>query len=451
MSSSICRVGCASGFSGDRADAAGPLVRTLIAQGGGTLVFETLAERTLALAQLELDNNPQAGYEAQLDELIAPILADCLKHNIPIVGNFGAANPSSAARRIVELAIEQGLPTPRVAVITGDRLDNPEQRRALRERIGPKLDEVEVVSVNAYIGALEIADALTSGAQIVVAGRIADPSLVLGPALAHFGWSADDWERLGRATIAGHLLECGAQVTGGYFAVPGLKDVPNLHAVGFPIVEIEADGSFIVSKAADTGGCVNALTVKEQLLYEVHDPARYLTPDVVADLSDVRVEAVGQDRVAIHGGTGHPRPEELKVNVCYRGGWLAEAEISYAGLQAEARARLAADIVKRRIGDRLSMRVDLIGAVSILGDDHGRHLEKETDKHRRDVRLRIAAVHADKAVARLVNREVLSLYTCGPAGGAGVRTTLQPRLHMMSCTIPRSLVKTGWYWIKDAA
>ncbi len=385
--------------------------------GGGTLVFETLAERTLALAQLELERDPEAGYETQLDELISPVLADCLQHNIPIVGNFGAANPPAAARRILELAHQQGLPAPRVAVVFGDRLDTPEQRLVLRERLGIKLDQVDVVSANAYIGALDIADALNFGAQIVVTGRVADPSLVLGPALAHHGWAVDDWTQLGRATVAGHLLECGAQVTGGYFAIPGLKDVPDLHAVGLPIVEIQADGSFTVSKAADTGGYVNARTVKEQLLYEVHDPARYLTPDVVADLSAIHVEEVGPDQVAVHGAIGHQRPDELKVNVCYRGGWLAEAEISYAGLQAEARARLAADIVRRRIGKRLNLRIDLIGAVSILGDDAGCRLAKEPEQQRRDIRLRIAAVHAEESIAKLVTREVLALYTCGPAGG----------------------------------
>ncbi|WP_353172427.1 acyclic terpene utilization AtuA family protein [Paracandidimonas soli] len=448
MSNTICRVGCATGFSGDRADGAIPLVQTLIAKGGGVLVFETLAERTLALAQLELDRNPEAGYESQLHDLISPILADCLRHHIPIVGNFGAANPRAAAMCILEIARQQGLPEPRVAVVFGDKLETPEQRQALRERLGAALDEVDVVSANAYIGAHEIAEALSEGAQVVVTGRVADPSLVLGPALAQHGWRADDWAQLGCATIAGHLLECGAQVTGGYFAVPGLKDVPDLHAVGMPIVEILQDGSFTVSKAGNTGGYVNARTVKEQLLYEVHDPARYLTPDVVADFSQAYVEEVGQDEVAVHGVTGHARPDELKVNVCYRGGWLAEAEISYAGLQAEARARLAAEIVRCRIADLLPLRIDLIGALSILGDDAGRMLAREPDLQRRDVRLRVAAIHEEKSVAQRVPKEVTALYTCGPAGGGGVRTSLQPRLHMMSCTIPRALVRTGWYWMR---
>ena len=451
MGDSICRVGCATGFSGDRADGALPLVRTLVARGGGTLIFETLAERTLALAQLARDENPALGYESQLDDLNAPVLSECLSHSIPLLGNFGAANPPAAAARIRELARQQGLPAPRVAVVTGDRLESAEQWAVLRERLGAKLDRADVVSANAYIGAMDIADALRAGAQVVVTGRVADPSLTLAPAIAHHGWSQHDWARLGRASIAGHLLECGAQVSGGYFAIPGLKDVPDLHAVGMPIAEIDRDGGFVVGKADNTGGQVTSRTVQEQLLYEVHDPARSLTPDVIADLSAASVQEMGADRVAVHGVTGHRRPEELKVNVCYRGGWLVEASISYAGLQAEARARLAADIVRKRLAGVLPLRVDLIGAVSILGDDEGRRLAREPDRHREDVRLRVAAVHPDRRTASQVGREVLSLYTCGPAGGGGVRTTLRPRLNMLSCTIPRGQVPTGWYWQEEVA
>jgi len=444
-SSTPCLVGCATGFSGDRTDGAAPVVRSLAARGGGTLIFETLAERTLALAQLARNQDPQAGYEPLLDDLVGPVLGDCLRHDIRIVSNFGAANPPAAARRIATLAAERGLPAPRIATLHGDELNTPEQRALLRERLGPVLDTLEVVSANAYLGAQEIAQALAAGAQIVVAGRVADPSLTVGPALAHFGWQADDWARLGRATMAGHLLECGTQVTGGYFCVPGLKDVPGgLHDTGFPIAEIGEDGSFVVGKADGTGGLVDARTVKEQLLYEVHDPARYLTPDVTADLSQARVQELGGDRVAVHGVTGHARPVELKVNVCYRGGWLAEAEISYAGVQAEARARLAGETVARRIGTALKLRIDLIGALSILGDDDGALLGRRAPGQARDVRLRVAAEHADRAVAERVLREVTALYCCGPAGGGGVRTSLRPRLNMMSCTVPRDAVAAGW-------
>ena len=443
-------IGCASGFSGDRTDGAAPVVRSLIARGGGVLIFETLAERTLALAQLARNDNPAAGYEPLLDELVAPVLADCLRHQIRIVSNFGAANPAGAARRIAELAAAQGLPAPRIAVVVGDELSEPGQRTLLREQIGVAMDGMEVVSANAYLGAAEISAALQAGAQIVVAGRVADPSLTLGPAMAHFGWEADDWPALGRATMAGHMLECGTQVSGGYYCVPGLKDVEGLDRTGFPIAEISADGSFVIGKADDSGGRVDCRTVKEQLLYEVHDPARYLTPDVVADISAATVRQSSADRVEVRGITGHARPASLKVNVCYRGGWLAEAEISYAGVQAEARARLAADIVRRRIGAALDLRFDLIGAISILDDDGGALGRLLPDRRGRDIRLRVAGRHADRDVAQRVLREVTALYCCGPAGGGGVRTSLRPRLNMVSCTIDRDAVRAGWHWLGDA-
>ncbi|MBD9380359.1 DUF1446 domain-containing protein [Achromobacter sp. ACM02] len=450
MSLAPLHIGCASGFSGDRSDGAAAVVRTLIARGGGVLIYETLAERTLALAQLARNEDPERGYEPLLDELVGPVLADCLRHGIRIVGNFGAANPAAAARRIAALAQQQGLPAPRIAVVQGDALSSDAQRELLRQRLGGALDGRDVVSATAYLGAAEIAEALRAGAQIVVAGRVSDPSLTLGPALAHFGWAMDDWQRLGRATMAGHMLECGLQVTGGYFCVPSLKDVPDVHAAGFPIAEIDADGEFVIGKADGTGGMVDARTVKEQLLYEVHDPARYLTPDVVADLSRAEVAELGGDRVAVRGITGHARPAELKVNVCYRGGWLAEAEISYAGVQAEARARLAADIVRKRLDPALRLRADLIGAISILGDDAGNMLSALPDGHARDVRLRVAAEHMDRKLAESVLREVTALYTCGPAGGGGVRTALRPRLNMLSCTLPRDAVPSGWTFLEEA-
>ena len=233
-----------------------------------------------------------------------------------------------------------------------------------------------------------IARALDAGAQIVVAGRVADPSLVAGPALSHFGWAADDWDRIAGATMTGHLLECGAQVSGGYFADPGFKDVPGLEKVGYPIAEIFADGSCVIGKAAHTGGAVTLATVKEQLLYEVHDPAAYLTPDVVADITGARLEQVGPDRIRLSGVSGHPRPASLKVNVCYEGGWFAEGEISYAGPRAEGRARLAADVLRKRLPG-LALRCDLIGALSVFADDGGRMLGSTPPGQARDVRLRV--------------------------------------------------------------
>jgi hypothetical protein len=442
MALSKLAIGSGAGFSGDRVDAAEPVVDTMIARGlPSVLIFEMLAERTLALAQLARRENPDTGYEPLLDLMVTPILRKCILNNIPIVSNFGAANPRAAAKRIQQLAQEQGLPPIRIAVIEGDDLlAYPEGAALLKKHLIHPVRSGEIVSANVYIGAAAIADALKAGAQVVVAGRVADPSLAVGPAMAHFNWSESDWQMLGAATFAGHLLECGAQVTGGYFADPGVKDVPDLHAVGYPIAEICQDGSFEITKADDTGGVVNARTVKEQLLYEVHDPAAYLTPDVTADISQAQVQEVARDRVRLTGIRGRVRPAELKVNVCYAGGWLGEGEISYAGPNAEARARLAAGVIRKRIGSGLHLRFDLIGVLSVFGDDGGGAYAETVPGAARDVRMRVAAAHHDKAVVEHLLREVTALYTCGPAGGGGIRTALRSRLNTVSCLVPRAAI-----------
>ena len=441
-------VGCAAGFSGDRTDAAGAVVETLVRRGGpAVLIFETLAERTLALAQLARRSDPAAGYEPLLDELVGPVLARCLAHRIRIVSNFGAANPRGAALRIRALAREQGLRAPRIAVVEGDDVSGPAHRAALLQALGPAGAGIAIASANAYLGAQAIAAALREGADIVVTGRVADPSLTVGPALAHYGWADDDWDRIARATMAGHLLECGAQVCGGYYADPGFKDVPHLANVGYPIAGIDANGDCTITKSDGTGGCVDEHTVKEQLLYEVHDPAAYLTPDVVADITQARVLQVAPDTVRLSGVRGHTRPATLKVNVFHEQGWLAEGEISYAGRGAEARARLAAQVLQQRLAGCGALRVDLLGVASVFGDDGGRWLAQRAAGDAQDVRLRVALNHPDHAVAQRLTREVTALYTCGPAGGGGVRTGLRARLATVSCGLARDLAPARFEFI----
>ena len=261
------RIGCGAGFSGDRWDAAVPVVQTLAEAGGpAVLMFETLAERTLALAQLQRRQNPDLGWEPSLERFVRPVLPACVEARIPIVGNFGAANPSGAAERIQQIAQQLGLGKLRVAIVEGDDLLAGGMAPSVRELLPAGLRDMPLVSANAYLGAQQIADALRQGAQVVVTGRVADPALALGPMIAHFGWAQDDWHLLAAGTMAGHILECGAQVCGGYFADPGIKDVPDLANVGFPIVEMHADGRFIVGKATGTGGRVVGRTVTEQLL-----------------------------------------------------------------------------------------------------------------------------------------------------------------------------------------
>lgn len=440
MTTQPLAVGCGAGFSGDRLDAAPPVVRTLVARGGpAALVFENLAERTLALQQLARRRDPSAGYEPLLAQELRPVLADCLAHGITIVGNFGAANPAGAADAIRALARELGLPPPRIGIVEGDDLSDQRGREVVRERLGDSFDARRFVCANAYQGAHEIADAIRAGAQVVVTGRVADPSLVLGPAIAHHGWGPQDWDALAGGTMAGHLLECGAQVTGGYFADPGWKDVPGMEDVGFPIAEIAADGSCIVTKADRTGGIVDCRTVKEQLLYEVHDPAAYITPDVVADISQATVTELGPDRVRLAGVKGHPRTPTLKVLAFFDGGWLGEAEISYAGPNAEARARLALDMMKKRLGGTLALRCDLVGVSSLFDGDRGELLAGAPAGRALDVRLRVAGRHEDVEPVDRLLREVTALWTGGPAGGGGVRTARRQRLSSRACLVPREL------------
>ncbi|UEM24723.1 DUF1446 domain-containing protein (plasmid) [Skermanella mucosa] len=451
MEADVFRIGSGAGFSGDRLDAPGPVVDTLIAAGGpSAIIFETLGERTLALAQLARRSGG-AGWEPLLELLLEPVLARCVRNGVRIIGNFGAADPAGAARLIAEIAARQGVGQARIAVVRGDDLLESAETVALLEsvRCEPPLDG-RPVAANLYLGARAIAEALDAGADIVVTGRVADPALALGPLVHHFGWDWDDWDRLAAGTLAGHLLECGAQVSGGYFADPGRKDVPDAHDIGFPIAEMTADGGFTITKAAGTGGCVTPATVKEQILYEVHDPAGYLTPDVVLDITGVTVEQVGPDRVAVAGARGRPRPETLKATVCYEGGWLGEGEISYAGPNAAARARLALDVLARRIPPGCAWRGDIIGVTSVFGDDAGRRLDGHAGAAGDDVRVRLAVAAPDRRSAERGAQEVLALYTCGPAGGGGVRTSVRPRINTASAYLPRAAVEARFTMLETS-
>ena len=447
MSVQRMHIGNAAGFSVDRMDVGGPVVDALIESGQpAALFYETLAERTLAIAQRERRRDPEKGYTPDLAGFVRPVLKRCVSSGIPIIGNFGAANPIGAARNLHELAKELGIEGLRVAVVDGD--DLREDIRGLRtEKWGDEkpldLANTEILAANVYLGAQPIADALDLDPHIVVTGRVTDSALALGPLMQNFGWAADDWDKMAAGVLAGHLLECGSQITGGYHADPGRKDVSGLANVGFPIAEVEADGDIFVTKPAGTGGVVNTRTVKEQILYELDDPTHYLTPDATLDISNVQVEQVGPDRVRVTGARGRTAPETLKVTISADGGWLGEGEISYAGPNAMARAKLAAKIMRERVnhlGLDCDLRTDLIGTVSIHDGDTG-ELTASFDGEPREVRMRAAANAHDEATAALVAREVESLYCDGPAGGGGVRRSTTWRVKTGSVLVPRSDVK----------
>ena len=441
--SDIFRIGNCAGFSGDRVDAALPVVETLIALGGPSAIFfETLGERTVALAQLEKRRDPTRGYEPMLERLLEPILVRCAAHNIPIIGNFGAANPAGAAKVIAALARRLGLPDLKIGVVHGDdvreRLDIT-RHEVYEADTGLDMGGGEIVSANAYLSAQPIVAALKAGAQVVVTGRTGDPSLALAPLMHHFGWAEDDWARLAIGATAGHLLECGAQITGGYYYDPGFKDIPDPANIGFPIAEVYVDadgeGRLIITKAARTGGLVNEQVVKEQLLYEIHDPAYYITPDVTLDFSNVTVRQVGETRVEVRGFQGRPAPQKIKATVCFDGGWLGEGEISYAGPNCVARARAAADVLLQRLKIRqldVEARVDLIGVASVHADDDGTRWRNDLQHAPQDIRVRLAVSARTQDDADQAAREALALYCCGPAGGGGVRWRVTPRIRTQS-------------------
>ncbi len=445
----IFRVGNASGFSGDRVDAAAPVVDTLIEWGGpSALFFETLGERTVALAQLEKRKNPDRGFEPMLERLLEPILVKCLQHGITIIGNFGAANPPAAARLIAQLAARLGHPEARIAVVHGDDVQGLDLKahQVYEADAGLDMGAGELIAANAYINAQPIVQAMKAGAQVVVTGRTGDPSLTLAPLIHHFNWSLTDWQRLAVGATAGHLLECGAQITGGYFYDPGYKDVPDPANIGFPIAEVHEDGSLFITKALRTGGMVTPETVKEQLLYEIHDPANYITPDVTLDFSQVTIEPAGPDRVQVLGVRGKPAPATVKVTVCFDGGWLGEGEISYAGPNCVARARKAAEVLRQRVAMRrlpVQLRLDLIGLSSVHDGNDGQ-LSQASTASPQDVRVRLAASAVLQDDADQAAREVLALYCCGPAGGGGVRWRTTQRIRTQSYLIDPGLLQTGF-------
>ena len=430
------RIGSGAGYSGDRIEPAVELAE----QGDlDYLVFECLAERTIALAQQARISDPQGGYD--------PLLSERMRRVLPFVGvkggrrlrvitNMGAANPVAAAVEVRRVASELGLNLKVVAVVGDDVLRGlqPELLLDNGQTVGSL--GARLISANAYLGVDGILEALRADADVVITGRVADPSLFLAPQMFEFGWAADDWQRLGRGTLVGHLLECAGQVSGGYFADPGFKDVDDLARLGFPLAEIDAEGEAVITKVAGTGGRVSRATCTEQMIYEVHDPAAYLTPDVTADFSQVSFVEEGVDRVRAQGAGGRARPEQLKVSVGYLDGWIGEGQMSYGGPGAVARAELARDIVLKRLelmGVKIQdIRAELIGMDSLHGPRS--HVEPW------EVRLRVAARCEDRSEAVRVGNEVETLYTNGPSGGGGASKSLRQVVAVASLLLPRSAV-----------
>jgi len=436
------RIGAGAGYSGDRIP---PAVE--LAEKGALdyLVFECLAERTIALAQLQRSQHARLGFDPLLAARMLAVLPACVAQGIKIISNMGAANPLAAGHEVIRVARQLGIQKLTVAVVLGDdvlaQLQNQDLPLIDSDKTLASLGK-SVISANAYIGSEGIVKALAKGADVVITGRVADPALFLAPLIHEFGWAMDDWDLLGKGTLIGHLLECAGQVTGGYFADPGYRDVPDLARLGFPLAEVSSDGSAVITKVSGSGGCVTVATCASQLLYEIENPAAYLQPDVVADFSNVALTQIGPDRVQVSGATGRQRPDKLKVTVGHRDGFIGEGQISYAGLGAQARGQLALDVLKERLAGSkaLDSRFELIGLNAI----HGDHLANlATGYTPYEVRARAAMRVATRAEAELVAHEVEALYPNGPASGGGVTQSVREVIAAASVLIPREWVQTS--------
>jgi hypothetical protein len=416
------RIGSGAGYSGDRIEPAVELAEKGEIQ---YLVFECLGERTVALAQQARMKNPDGGFDPLLEERMRAVLPLCSSKGIKIVTNMGAANPVAAAHKTAEIAKSLGLSSLKIAAVIDGTI----------KQLGNRL-----LSANAYLGAGPMAEALSSGADIVITGRASDPALFLAPMIHAFGWAMDDWNLLGQGTVAGHLLECAGQITGGYFADPGYKDIPDLARLGFPIGEVGEDGSLVITKVEGSGGAVTAQTCKEQLLYEVHDPRQYFQPDVVADFSQVTVEEIAWNRVRVSGGRGTKRTGTLKVSVGYVDSFIGEGQISYAGPGALARGRLALEIVRERLKltgvAATELRFELIGVDAL----HGAEVSARASEPY-EVRLRVAGRTENLREAVRIGNEVETLYTNGPAAGGGAFKSARDVVAVASVLLPRELAK----------
>jgi hypothetical protein len=433
------RVGAGAGTSDDRMLPA----RELAERGDiDYLVFECLAERTVARENLARSKNPDLGYSPSLHERLRMVLPACVERGVRIVTNMGAANPVGGARAVRREARDLGLGDIPVAVVLGDDVASVVRGQpdlTIMEN-GEPLESIlpKLVSANAYLGADVVCEALATGAPIVLTGRVADPSLFLAPMMHAFDWSYDDLPKLAQGTAAGHLLECTASVTGGCFGWPGKKDVPDLARNGYPFADVAADGAIRIGKTPDTGGRLDVMTCTEQLIYEMHDPQAYITPDCVLDITGIRLVQEAPDRVRVEGAAARPRTGTYKVTVGHADGYIGEGEVSYGGIDAVARAKWAAEIVKERL--RLQgfsyddFRVDLIGLSSLHGDGDARPEPYE-------VRLRMAGRTPDRRAAHAIGFEVRAMHMHGPGGAGGA---CEPRvrdvLAVKSVLLPRQFV-----------
>lgn len=412
----MIRVANGQGFWGDWVEA--PL-RLLTGGPIDFLTLDYLAEVTMAVLQKQRAKHPAGGYAHDFPLLVERLASELMRRGVAVVANAGGLNPLGCAREVKRLA-----PKLRVAAVTGDdilpRLDEIQETGCALANMdtGQPLSEVrqKVLSANVYLGAFPIAEALAAGAQVVVTGRCADAALAMGPAIHRFGWGADDWDRLAAGVAAGHLIECGAQVTGGNYG-GRWQEIERLDEIGYPIVELEPGGEFVLTKHQGTGGRVNVHGAKEQLLYEVGDPRAYVTPDCIADFTSLNLQDCVPDRVRVTGARGRPRPEQLKVSINYAAGWKATGTLVYSAPDALEKARAADSIVRSRLA-RLGLRFEEI-RTDYLGVNACRGGNAPVIAQAAEVQLRISVRGQDRKAVERFTQEMIPLVLSGPPGATG--------------------------------
>ncbi len=446
----VLRIGVGAGMADDRV---WPGIQMMQRGEIDYLLCECLAERTIARETLNRRKHPDKGYNPMLEERVRAFFPMCREQGVRMVTNMGAANPVGAAHALRAFAADEGVDDVSCAVVLGDNVTDTILKHPELPLLdgGAPLEELlpRIASANAYLGADLVSRALDTGAEAVITGRVADPSLFLGVMMHHHGWSYDDYEKLAIGTVAGHLLECSVQVTGGYFADPGKKDVPDLANLPYPLADIRRDGAVTIGKPAGTGGLVNRMTCTEQIMYEIHDPRRYITPDCVVDLTELDFTDYGNDRVGVTGAIGRPRTDSFKTVIGYHDGYIGVGEVAYAGINAEARARLAAETVLQRFraegGVCTEMQVDLIGISALHGDPGG-----EARPHPYEVRLRVAGRCPDKRSADLLGDHVRQMNMQGPAAAGGpINFGAKEIIAVNSVLIPRAWVRPEILIIND--
>jgi hypothetical protein len=428
MASAIVKIGGASGFWGDSSVAAPQLAEV---PGIRYLVFDYLAELTMSILAGARAKNPELGYATDFVEVVArQVLAACKARGIRLIANAGGVNPAACARALEKLAAELGV-TARIAVVDGDEV----------LALAPKRTE-RVTSANAYFGALPIARALALGADVVVTGRVVDSAVTLGALMHEFGWRADDYDRLAAGSLAGHLIECGCQATGGLFT--DWRDVPDWANMGYPVLECAADGSFVVTKPGGTGGLVSVPAVAEQMLYEIGDPANYVLPDVVCDFTRVRMAQEDEHRVRVAGARGKPPTDRYKVSATYADGYRAVGTLTISGFEAAAKARRSGEAILERtraifarlgLGDYTSVDLSVLGTEGAYGP-HARPHDL------REAVMRLAVSHRDRRALKVFVREIAPAGTSWSPGTTGSlnagRPTVSPQIKQFSFLLPKS-------------